>query len=166
MSSLAITNAQDLFTATQSMADITPSASTESPDALRKVAQQYESLFLQMMMQSMRDASLAEGVLDNDDSEFYMQMMDRQIALSLSRNNSIGIAELMMRQLRNPTPDATAETSSTEIATPMPLPGPDAQATIPDNLLTPALVEKPISATASPTQSREKSLEYYRRIMY
>ena len=67
--------------------------------ALDQVSRQFESLFVQMMLKSMRDASLGEGLLDSKQSEFYREMYDKQIAMDLSNGDGIGLAAVIKRQL-------------------------------------------------------------------
>ena len=67
--------------------------------ALDEVARQFESLFTQMMLRSMRDASFGGGLLDNRNTEFYRDMYDQQLAVELSRQRGLGLAEVIKRQL-------------------------------------------------------------------
>lgn len=85
------------------------------PQALTEAAQQFEALFLQMMLQSMRSAgsSFAE---DRDRS--YEEMFDREIAVELARKNSLGIADMLLRQMGHDpgaasVPDSGSGTSMT-----------------------------------------------------
>jgi len=78
---------------------------TEDKDlALRKVAQQFESMFLNMMMKSMRDANAVfeqDSMFNSGDVKFYRDMYDQQLTLSLahSTNGGVGIANALYRQL-------------------------------------------------------------------
>ncbi|HHI76446.1 MAG TPA: flagellar assembly peptidoglycan hydrolase FlgJ [Gammaproteobacteria bacterium] len=67
--------------------------------ALDEVARQFESLFTQMMLRSMRDASFGGGLLDSRNTEFYRDMYDQQLAVELSRQRGLGLAEVIKRQL-------------------------------------------------------------------
>jgi flagellar protein FlgJ len=67
--------------------------------ALDEVARQFESLFTQMMLKSMRDASFGGGLLDSKQSQFYREMYDKQLAMEMSRGNGIGLADVIKRQL-------------------------------------------------------------------
>ena len=67
--------------------------------ALDQVSRQFESLFVQMMLKSMRDASLGEGLLDSKQSEFYREMYDKQIAMDMANGDGIGLAAVIKRQL-------------------------------------------------------------------
>jgi len=71
-----------------------------SDESIEKVAQQFESIFTQMMLKSMRDASTVEGGLfDNDQSKMYREMFDKQISLTMSEGRGIGLKEMLIRQL-------------------------------------------------------------------
>ena len=74
-------------------------ARKQSPEALTEVAQQFESLMVQMALKSMREAKLAEGAFDSDQSDFYMEMFDKQLSLTLSRGRGLGLADALVRQL-------------------------------------------------------------------
>jgi flagellar protein FlgJ len=64
------------------------------------VARQFETLFTQMMLKSMRSASLGSGIMDSEQSKQYRDLADTQLAMSLSqRGNGLGIAKLLERQL-------------------------------------------------------------------
>ena len=72
----------------------------DSEETLRKVAEQFEALFLQMMLKSMRDASLGDGMLDNEHTKTYQAMFDKQISIEMSQGQGIGLADMMVEQLR------------------------------------------------------------------
>ncbi|MEO6974254.1 MAG: rod-binding protein [Gallionella sp.] len=71
----------------------------QSPDkALKAAAQQFEAVFLNMMLKSMRDATPQDGVLDNQQTKMYTGMLDQQLAQSMA-NRGIGLADIMVKQL-------------------------------------------------------------------
>jgi len=72
----------------------------DSEETLREVAGQFEALFIQMMLKSMRDASLGEGMLDTEHTKTYQAMFDKQISIDMSQGQGIGLAEMMVQQLR------------------------------------------------------------------
>lgn len=67
--------------------------------ALDEVARQFEGLLLQMMLKSMRQASLGEGLFDSQQSRFYRDMHDQQIAIDLANRTNLGLADLLKQQL-------------------------------------------------------------------
>ena len=82
----------------------------DSEETLRKVAGQFEALFLQMMLKSMRDANLGDGMFDNEHTKTYQSMFDKQISIEMSQGQGIGLAEVLVRQLRRQqVPDAGHE---------------------------------------------------------
>lgn len=89
--------------------------------ALRQVAKQFESMFIQMMMKSMREANtvFSEGdALGGDSSEakLYQEMFDNQLSLTLAKGRGIGIADALLRQLQNRYPDTAGATGDTSAA--------------------------------------------------
>lgn len=64
-----------------------------------EVLQQFEALFLQQMLKSMRTASLGDGLLQSDQTEFYRDMYDQQIATDLAKQEVLGISQLINKQL-------------------------------------------------------------------
>ena len=83
--------------------------------ASKAVAQQFEAVFLQMMLKSMRDATPQDGPTDSDQTRMYTSMLDQQIAQSLSAKG-IGLADVMLRQLRRSQPAAPSDTSAVPLA--------------------------------------------------
>lgn len=70
------------------------------PKALKAVAQQFEALFLQMVLKSMRDAIPREGLLDSDQSRMYESLLDQQMAQVLgSKGGGTGLAAMIEKQL-------------------------------------------------------------------
>ncbi len=71
-----------------------------SPATIKVVSQQVEALFLQMMLKSMRDATDAEGgEASSNETSMYQDMFDKQVALTLSKRQDLGISRLFERQL-------------------------------------------------------------------
>jgi peptidoglycan hydrolase FlgJ len=77
------------------------------PQTLRAVAQQFESLFIGMMLKSMREAKLGDGLFDSDQGRFYQELFDQQLSVSLAQGRGLGIAELLIRSLAPPGVPAT-----------------------------------------------------------
>lgn len=70
-----------------------------SPETLRKVAGQFEALFVQMMLKNMRESSLNEGLLESDQGKLYQGMFDQQIAGEITKGKGLGLADILIRQL-------------------------------------------------------------------
>ncbi len=79
--------------------------------SLKKVAKQFEGIFIQMMMKSMRDASLGDEIFDSDQSKLYRDMFDKQVALDMANSKGIGIADALVRQLSRNKPSLNKDDS-------------------------------------------------------
>jgi len=99
----------------------------ESAANMRKVAQEFESLFLNEMLKSMRSANEVLGKdnpLNTPAAKQYQEMYDQQLSVTLSRQGGgIGLADVLMRQMsknKSAVPgEATAITAlNTEVKTP------------------------------------------------
>jgi peptidoglycan hydrolase FlgJ len=74
-------------------------ASAQTPEALRATARQFESLFTNMMLKSMRDASGGDSLFGSDQQDFYQDMFDQQLSTQLSKGKGLGLADMLVRQL-------------------------------------------------------------------
>ena len=80
----------------------------QSPDqALKAAAQQFEAVFMNMMMKSMRDATPQDGLFDSEQTRMYTSMLDQQMAQNMA-GKGIGLADIMIRQLGSAANAATA----------------------------------------------------------
>jgi len=84
------------------LANLKAEAAKQSPEATREAARQFEALFVQMMLKSMRSAS---AVLGEERDTTYEEMFDQQISIEMTRDRGIGIAEMLVRQLASKAPD-------------------------------------------------------------
>jgi flagellar protein FlgJ len=70
-----------------------------SPQAgMKMAAQQFDAVFTQMMLKSMRDATPQDGPFDSHDSATFTSMMDQQLSQQLSQKG-IGVADAMLKQM-------------------------------------------------------------------
>jgi flagellar protein FlgJ len=94
----------DVYTDFNGLAKLKNQAKNDSKSAIHEVAKQFESIFLNNVLKSMREAKLADGALDNDQSQFYKEMYDQQLAIHLSGKPGVGLADLIVKQLGNQNP--------------------------------------------------------------
>ena len=81
-------------------AGLRAAADRNDPAVLREVAGQFEALFLQSMLKSMREASLGDPIFgDSDQMEMYQGMMDQQLSLEMASGKGVGLADMLVRQL-------------------------------------------------------------------
>jgi flagellar protein FlgJ len=68
--------------------------------AIRSAARQFESLFTNMLLKSMREANLGDGLGDSEQTHFYTEMFDQQLAVQMSQGKGLGLAERLVQQLQ------------------------------------------------------------------
>lgn len=93
------TDTASVYTDFNGLAKLKQGAREQSPEAIKEVAKQFESVFLTMVLKSMRQAKLSEGILDSKQSEFYRDMYDQQMAVELAGKPGVGLADLIAKQL-------------------------------------------------------------------
>lgn len=90
------------FTDFQALASLRSEARNSPTEALDDVASQFESLFVQMMLKSMRDATIDGGLFDSNSMDIYQQMFDQQVSLDISQRGGVGLADTLINQLGAP----------------------------------------------------------------
>lgn len=103
---------QYIYSDISGLNDLKVEARANQKNALKEVAKQFESLFMNMMLKSMRDASMGDPIFDSNQSGMYRDMFDRQLALSLSKGHGMGLAEVLERQLSQQIPGLTDKQQS------------------------------------------------------
>lgn len=84
----------------RSLGDLKRLAKDNDPKALKAAARQFEAVFLQMVLKSMREATPHEGLLDNDQSRLYESLLDQQLAQVLAtKGKGTGLAAMIEKQL-------------------------------------------------------------------
>ncbi|WP_434563887.1 flagellar assembly peptidoglycan hydrolase FlgJ [Pseudomonas sp. Z4-20] len=127
---------------------------------LRKVAQEFESLFLGEMLKSMRSATEALGKdnpMNTPEAKQYQEMYDQQLAVSMSREGGgIGLADVLLRQMSKNKPLASGEAATLSAAKQQealekvvkaPVPTPVAAGTLPDGPLSRSNGQRPLWAS-------------------
>lgn len=111
------------------LASLRNDAKAQDPAALKEAAKQFESLFTQMLLKSMRDANRSFGedsMFSSSQGDFYQDMFDDQMAMQLSKGKGLGLADMLVQQLTQAgmvkSPEATdaaaQETSKTQFSAP------------------------------------------------
>jgi len=83
----------------QSLSALKKGVKDADPKALKAAAQQFEALFLQMVLKSMRDATPREGMFDSEQSRLYESLLDQQLAQVMAARGSTGLAAMIEKQL-------------------------------------------------------------------
>ncbi|GAB2564012.1 flagellar assembly peptidoglycan hydrolase FlgJ [Dyella jejuensis] len=75
-------------------------AETDSGATLPAVARQFESMFTEMLLKSMRDANFGDPLFESQAGDEWQDMYDQQLSLNLSQHGKgLGIADMLVRQL-------------------------------------------------------------------
>ena len=74
-------------------------AETDSNSALPAVAKQFESMFSEMLLKSMREANFGDPLFESQAGDEWQDMYDQQLSLNLSHGKGLGIADMLVRQL-------------------------------------------------------------------
>ena len=93
-----INSADNLAFDAKGLDSLRQSAREKSPEALKTAAKQFEALFMNMLMKSMREASPQDGMFDSEQSRMYTSMLDQQLSQNLSKRG-LGLADMLVRQL-------------------------------------------------------------------
>jgi flagellar protein FlgJ len=166
-------NSANVYTDLQGLDKLRYSADENSPETLRYVAQQFEAIFLQMMLKSARGDTDSDSD-DNDlfgsqQTDFYQDLHDKQLAINLSSGKGIGIADMLVKQLQVAQgskvehKDAQALTTSV----PQPIASPvqtaernvQAAAQTSDQIAAPVATQADKPATSSPVTSATASFD-------
>ena len=113
-------NMADVYTDLGGIQSIKATGRKDQRKALQNISVQFESMMLSMMLKSMRQANNVfseNNPLIGKEEKFYRDMFDQQLALSLGKKGSVGIADAMFRQLERTLPaEKSADSSESKTA--------------------------------------------------
>lgn len=97
--------------------EVRAKARANDPEALKVVAQQFESMFINMVLKSMREATdvMASDMFDSNETRFYRDMHDQQLSLTLSQQGGYGLADTLYDQLLRQLPNAPEQGVAPEV---------------------------------------------------
>lgn len=76
------------------------SKDVKNPEAVKAAAQQFEALFLGMMLKQMRDATPQNDLLGSDQQKMMTEFLDQQIAQNIASNGKgVGLADMIAKQM-------------------------------------------------------------------
>ncbi|HYD95688.1 MAG TPA: flagellar assembly peptidoglycan hydrolase FlgJ [Noviherbaspirillum sp.] len=78
--------------------ELRQAARQNSPEALKGAAKQFEALFMNMMLKSMREATPQDGMFSSDQTRMYTSMLDQQLSQTMA-SRGLGLADALFRQL-------------------------------------------------------------------
>jgi flagellar protein FlgJ len=82
-------------------------AKENSPEAIKAVAKQFEAIFMNMMLKSMREATPQDSPFDNEQSRTFTSMLDQQLSTNLA-TKGLGLADVLAKQLSKTSQVATS----------------------------------------------------------
>jgi flagellar protein FlgJ len=88
------------------------SALNKDGESNRAVAEKFEALFIDQMLQAMRKATYRSDLFNSDSLKTYESMFDKEIAEELARAGGVGLADTLEKQLFNEQNDVKEDTSN------------------------------------------------------
>lgn len=112
---------QESYTDLSSLKKINQMADTDKGAALKALSKQFESIFINLMLKTMRDSNAVfaqDGLFNSSEMQFHRESFDNQLALTLSNQGGIGLADAFYRQMHKQyeAADAKIEATKTEQA--------------------------------------------------
>ena len=82
----------------QGVSDLRRTVRSSPEEGLKQVSRQFEAMFMNMILKSMREATPSSGLIDGQNEKVYRSMLDQQLSQNLS-GRGLGLAEAMLTQL-------------------------------------------------------------------
>ena len=111
----------------QGLGELRGQAARDGKGALRETAQQFEAMFLQMMMKSMRDSVEKSDLTSSSHGDTFEAMFDKEVSMAMAKRNAVGLADMLVeaqtRQMNAvvPAADALAAREAAQSARHLPL---------------------------------------------
>lgn len=131
---------------------------TSPQEGMKQASKQFEVMFMQMVLKSMREATPSDGMFSSQQEKLYTSMLDQQLAQNLS-GRGLGLAEAMFAQLKR-----TMGSEATQLPQGAALPGamPDKLMGAPGATLAPKITPAPQTAPdAAISMTRAPDLSFY-----
>ncbi|MEJ2676741.1 MAG: flagellar assembly peptidoglycan hydrolase FlgJ [Acidihalobacter sp.] len=102
------------YTDFQGLDSLKAAARAQTPAAKVEAAKQFEALFIQMMLKSMRDATPHDSLFGSSQERLYQGLYDHQIALNMAQGQGIGLRSMIEKALGvSGSPESSASGTST-----------------------------------------------------
>jgi len=75
-------------------------AGQQTEGSIKATAQQFEAYFIQEMMKSMRKTVEKSDLIDDGKTEFYEEMMDKELSIQMAKRGSLGLGNMLVSQLQ------------------------------------------------------------------
>ncbi|WP_026332782.1 MULTISPECIES: flagellar assembly peptidoglycan hydrolase FlgJ [unclassified Thioalkalivibrio] len=73
-------------------------------EGMEAVAREFEAMLVGQMLKQMREASLGDGIFENEQTEMYQEMFDQEVARSVSQGEGLGLREALIRDMERNAP--------------------------------------------------------------
>jgi flagellar protein FlgJ len=83
----------------QGLGELRGQAQRDQRGALRETARQFEAMFIQTIMATMREAGFKSDLVESSAMETFQAMHDKEIALSMTRRGGLGFADMLVDQM-------------------------------------------------------------------
>lgn len=84
----------------QGLGELKGQAQRQESGALREVAQQFEAMFIQQIMKTMREAGFKGGeLIESQAMDTFQSMHDKEISMQMARRGSFGLADMLVRSM-------------------------------------------------------------------
>lgn len=93
---------QDTYLDVNSLDSVKAMGRARDPQALKEISKKFESMFVQQMLKTMREANdvFSEGnYFDSSTTRFHRDMLDQQMVLNLTSGRGIGLADHFYKQM-------------------------------------------------------------------
>ena len=87
----------------QGLSRLRADAGQSTEGSIKATAQQFEAHFIQEMMKSMRKTVDKSDLLDESKTEFYEEMMDKEVAMQMAKRGGLGLGDMLASQLKKQT---------------------------------------------------------------
>ena len=96
-----INSAAKSYNDSTALGELRGKAQRNEAGAMRESAEQFEALFIQMMLKSMREASSAmkSDLLHNNAQETFEGMYDKEISMQMAKRNALGFSDVVIKNL-------------------------------------------------------------------
>lgn len=91
-------SSQKLMADVNSLGQLKLNAGKNDPEALKETARQFESLFMNELLKSMRQATMRSGLLDSQEENMATDLLDQQFSRAMA-GQSGGLSNLLIQQL-------------------------------------------------------------------
>ena len=83
----------------QGLGQLRGQAAQDGNKAIRETAQQFESMFIEMMMKSMRESVEKSDLNESSAEDTFQGMFDKEVSVQLAKKNTMGLADMLVKNL-------------------------------------------------------------------